>query len=37
MQALAKSLDLPETSVLAFSATEKWGVEEVWSSLLETC
>ena len=37
LQALAKSLDLPETSVLAFSATEKWGVEEVWHSLVEAC
>ncbi len=35
IQSLAQQLSLPREAVLAFSATEKLGVEEVWESLLE--
>ncbi|WP_257456415.1 ribosome biogenesis GTP-binding protein YihA/YsxC [Archangium lipolyticum] len=34
LQALAEELSLPREAVLAFSATEKLGLDEVWDALL---
>lgn len=34
LQALAQELSLPREAVLAFSSTEKLGVDEVWDALL---
>ena len=36
LQALAEELSLPREAVLAFSATEKLGLDEVWDALLNT-
>jgi GTP-binding protein len=36
LQALADELSLPREAVLAFSATEKLGFDEVWDALLNT-
>jgi len=36
LQALAEELSLPREAVLAFSATEKLGFDEVWDALLNT-
>ena len=36
LQALAEELSLPREAVIAFSATEKLGFDEVWDALLNT-
>ncbi len=36
LQALAEELSLPREAVMAFSATEKLGFDEVWDALLNT-
>lgn len=35
IKALAKTLELPDESVIPFSATEKMGIEEVWTALVQ--
>jgi GTP-binding protein len=36
LHAIAQQLDLPREAVVAFSSTEKLGVEDVWGTLLDT-
>ena len=36
LHGLAEQLSLPREAVLAFSSTEKLGVDEVWEALLDT-
>ncbi|HYO67537.1 MAG TPA: YihA family ribosome biogenesis GTP-binding protein, partial [Archangium sp.] len=36
LQAISDELSLPREAVMAFSATEKLGFDEVWDALLNT-